>query len=165
MRKPWAYTRACELCQELGETPQLFPVLWGLERYYLVRAEHQMAGELAQQLLHLAQQQEDPALLLEAHRALGQSLCWRGRVAEARAHLEQAIALYDPQHHRSHAFRYGRDPGADCRGYMGIALWWLGYPGQALAHLHEALPLAQALAHPFSLATILVEAAIAHQLY
>ena len=25
-----AYTRARELCQQIGETPQLFPVLWGL---------------------------------------------------------------------------------------------------------------------------------------
>ena len=25
-----AYTRARELCQQVGETPQLFPVLWGL---------------------------------------------------------------------------------------------------------------------------------------
>lgn len=39
-----AYTRARELCQQLGETSQLFPVLWGLERYYLVRAEHQTAA-------------------------------------------------------------------------------------------------------------------------
>jgi hypothetical protein len=25
-----AYTRAHELCQQVGETPELFPVLWGL---------------------------------------------------------------------------------------------------------------------------------------
>jgi len=159
-----AYRRARELCQQLGETPQLFPVLWGLERHYLVRAEHATAGELAEQLLSLAQQQGEPALLLEAHRAVGQSLCWRGRVAEARGHLEQAIALYHPQQHRSHAVRYGRDPGVDCRGYAAIALWWLGYPEQGLAHLQEALPLAQALSHPFSLAMALVEAAVVHQL-
>jgi len=89
-----AYTRARALCQELGDTPQLFPVLWGLERYYLVRAEHQMAGELAEQLLSLAQRQGDPALLLEAHRALGQSLCWRGRVAEARALLAEVYGWF-----------------------------------------------------------------------
>ena len=33
-----AYTRARELCQQVGETPELFPVLWGLWRFYLVRA-------------------------------------------------------------------------------------------------------------------------------
>ena len=30
-----AYTRARELCQQVGETPQLFPVLWGLWVFYL----------------------------------------------------------------------------------------------------------------------------------
>ena len=34
-----AYTRARELCQQVGETPQLFPVLWGLWLFYLVRGE------------------------------------------------------------------------------------------------------------------------------
>ena len=29
-----AYTRARELCQQVGETPQLFPVLWGLWVFY-----------------------------------------------------------------------------------------------------------------------------------
>ena len=40
------YTRARELCQQVGETPQLFPVLWGLWAFYLVRAELQTAREL-----------------------------------------------------------------------------------------------------------------------
>ena len=87
-----------------------------------------------------------------AHRALGQSLVWRGEVAQARAHLERAIAIYDPQQHRAHAFRYGRDPGVDCRVYAAWGLCWLGYPEQGLEHIQAALPLAQALSHPFSLA-------------
>ncbi len=34
------YTRARELCQQIGETPQLFPVLCGLWAFYSVRAEY-----------------------------------------------------------------------------------------------------------------------------
>ena len=37
------YTRARELCQQVGETPQLFPVLWGLWLFYLARGELQTA--------------------------------------------------------------------------------------------------------------------------
>src|SRR5262249_18783330 len=33
------YARARELCQQVGETPQLFPVLWGLWRFYAQRGE------------------------------------------------------------------------------------------------------------------------------
>ena len=58
-----AYTRARELCQQVGETPQLFPVLWGLWLFYFVRGELQTARELGEQLLSLAQSVQDPALL------------------------------------------------------------------------------------------------------
>ena len=37
------YTRARELCRQLGETPQLFPVILGLRRFYLVQTELQTA--------------------------------------------------------------------------------------------------------------------------
>ena len=48
-----AYARARELCQQVGETPQLFPVLHGLWRFYMVRAEFQTTRELAEQLFTL----------------------------------------------------------------------------------------------------------------
>jgi predicted ATPase len=43
------YTRALELCRQVGETPQLFPVLWGLNAFYGVRGELQTAKELGEQ--------------------------------------------------------------------------------------------------------------------
>ena len=46
-----AYTRARELCQQMGETPQLFPVLWDWAVLYCVRGEYKTARELAEQLL------------------------------------------------------------------------------------------------------------------
>ena len=56
----------------------------------------------------------------------------------ARAHLEQAIALYDPQQHRSLAFTYGEQAGVPTRGFAAHTLWYLGYPDQALEHFHRA---------------------------
>src|SRR5262245_4908355 len=69
-----AYARARELCQQLGDTPQLFPMLRGLLLFYTARAEHQTARELAELCLHLAQSTRDPALLLETHYTLGNNL-------------------------------------------------------------------------------------------
>jgi predicted ATPase/class 3 adenylate cyclase len=158
-----AYARARELCQQVGETPQLFPVLHGLWRFYMVRAELQAARELAEQLFTLAQRAQDPALLLEAHRVTGQTMYWLGEMAPARAHLEQGVTLYDPQQHRSHAFVYGQDPGVACRAFAAWPIWVLGYPDQALQNIHEALTLAQELTHPFSLAFALIMAASVHQ--
>src|SRR5262249_23882904 len=65
------YRRAHELCRQVGETPQLFPVLWGLWFFHNARAEMAAARDLGDRLLNLAQRAEDPALLLQAHHALG----------------------------------------------------------------------------------------------
>jgi predicted ATPase len=127
------YARARELCQQVGETPQLFQVLWGLARFYLVKPELQTARELGEQLLRLAQRAQDPALLLEAHRSLGTTLFESGALVQAQAHLEQGIALYNPQQHRSHTVLLG----ARSRCRMPV-VWgactvvaWISRPGLA----------------------------------
>jgi len=150
-----AYARARELCRQVEDAPQVFSVLRGLWNFYLVRAEHQTAQELAEQLLTLAQRHQTPAFLLEAHMTLGISSFWQGAIATARAHLEQASTLYDPQPHRAHAFLYGLDPGMASRCYASWALWALGYPEQAHQRIDEGLSLAQELPHRFSLAAAL----------
>jgi predicted ATPase len=159
-----AYIRARQLCQQVGENPPLFPVLRGLWNCYLVRAELQTARDLGKELLSLAQRLEDSALLVEVYRALGTTLLFLGDLASARAHLEQGMALYDPQQHRSLAFRYGADPGVICQLYAAWTLWLLGYPDQALQRIHDALTLTYELAHAFSLAFALNHAAVVHML-
>jgi class 3 adenylate cyclase/predicted ATPase len=158
-----AYTRALELCQQLGETPQLFSALRGLWSFYIARSDLQKARELGEQLLALAESDQDPALLLMVHYALGVPLYYLGELVSARTHLEQQITLYDPQQHRSLAFLYGQDPGVVCLSYVASALWLLGYPDQALNRSREAIALADELSHPFSQALALNFAAMLHQ--
>ncbi|MBV8892769.1 MAG: AAA family ATPase, partial [Acidobacteria bacterium] len=157
------YNRALELCRQVGESPQLFLVLIGLWRFHWVRAELQTARELGEQLLRLAQSMRDPALLLEAHYMLGNTLLILGELASAQEHFEQGITLYDPRQHRSHAFLYGLDPGVGCQSYAAGTLHLLGYPDQALQRIAAALALAQELSHPFSLAVALLWAGTLHQ--
>jgi predicted ATPase len=160
-----AYDRARELCQQMGETSQLFPVLRGLATFYIVRAELQTARELAEELLRLAERANVPAMFVEAYSMLGTTSFYLGEIASARVHLEQGIALYNPQQHRSHAFlEVGTDPGVLCFIYAAQVLWLLGYPDQALTKSHEALTLAQELSHPFSFAYALDFAALLHRL-
>jgi predicted ATPase len=157
------YARAVELGRQLGEDAQLFPVLFGLRSFYLVRGDVQTAQELGEQLLSLAQSLQDSALLLEAQLALGNTLFLRGEPARAREHLEQGISLYEPHHHRPHIVSYGADPGVLCLFFAARVLWMLGYPDQARKRSHEALSLAQELAHPYSLAAALIYAATLYQ--
>jgi predicted ATPase/class 3 adenylate cyclase len=156
------YARARVLCQQGGDTAQLFPVLWGLWYFYTLRAELQTAREMGEQLLALVQGLQDSGLLLLAHRALGQTLLWLGELVPAHAHLARGIALHDPQLHHALAFLYGRDPGVDCLGYAAWTLWCLGYPDQALTMSHQALTLVQELPHPHSLAFAVNTAALLH---
>ena len=159
------YFRARELCEQVGDTPELFPTLFGLWAFYFVRAEYKTAHELCEQLLRLAHSQHDPALLLEAHLTLGATLYSLGELASGRTHLAQGNALYDSQQHHSLAFIYGSvDPGVVCLCHTTRVLWLLGYPEQALRSSHEAVALAQELAHPFSLGFALSFTAGLHQL-
>src|ERR1700737_4772621 len=66
-----AYTRTRELCERLGDPPELFPALLGLWAVYYLRGELRKAYELAKQLLLRAQSANHPALSLFAHLALG----------------------------------------------------------------------------------------------
>src|SRR5262245_5238452 len=157
------YTSAQQLCQHLDDPHQLFPVLRGLHMYYHVRAELQTAHTLGEQLLALAQQAQDSAMLVAAHRALGVTLYQLGAVASAHTHLAQGIALYDSQQHRAAAFLYGEDSGVVCHSFAALPLWIRGYPDQALAQSQEAVTLAQPSAHPFSLSFVLSFTAVFHQ--
>jgi len=102
-------------------------------------------------------------MLVMAHRALGTTLLLLGAVASAHTHLEQGIALHDPQQHRVSMYGYWEDANVACRSHAARALWYLGYPDQGLARKQEAVTLAQQMAHPYSLCLALHGAAIFHQ--
>jgi len=69
-----AYNRARVRCAQVGETPEVFTVLWGLWLFYFGQGDHPTARALGEQCLHLAQRLEDTELLLEAHVTLGGAL-------------------------------------------------------------------------------------------
>ena len=159
------YIRARALCEQVGEPPQLFRVLWGLWLMYNARGDAQRMRASGEQLLSMAQRLEDPDLLLEAHHALWTSLFSGGELIAARAHQDQGLRLYNPHRHNAHAWLYsGHDPGACCRYRAAPALWLLGYPDQGLASSQAALILAQQLANPMTLILTLYWAAVLHHL-
>ncbi|MGH8066600.1 MAG: ATP-binding protein [Candidatus Entotheonellia bacterium] len=158
------YARARALCQQVGDTPGLFPVLSGLWRYANGRAQHQLAGELGEHLLAVAQQSGDPGLLLQAHHALWTTAYNTGAFATAYQHIEHGLALYTSQQHHAQTEIYGgHDPGVCGRMHGARLLWLLGYPDQAEQWNEAALALAQELGHPFTLGYALQGATVLHQ--
>jgi len=139
------YNRARELCQQVGETPYLLPVLWYLAFYYCVRAEYRTACELAERA-------GNPLATAAAHFAVVfASLYMFWEWVESRVHLEQAVALcHDMQEQRSMPFLYGQDIGVISLATLCIALTFQGYPDQGLERGREALARAEELAYPLT---------------
>ncbi|MBI3249606.1 MAG: AAA family ATPase [Deltaproteobacteria bacterium] len=156
------YTRARVLCVQLGDSPQRFPVLFGLWAFHHARGELRTAQALAEECLQLAEQTHEDGLLVEAHFAVGATFFPRGEFVHARVTSEQSVAHYQPQHHALTPRYGGINPRVGSLAFTAIALWSLGYPEQALTRSHEALYLAQELGHPFSLVVAITFTAWLH---
>lgn len=144
------FTQAKALCDQMNDSSNLFPVLRGLWNSYLCGAEMLNAREYGQQLLDLAQSNNDASRLIEAHRVLATAAFFIGDFLTARAQAEQGIALYDPEQHDSLAFVYGANPSVVCTLYLALSLWMLGYPEQAQTKMDHAIASVQELTHGHS---------------
>ena len=78
-----------------------------------------------------------------------------GEITGGRAHLDRAIALYDPAEHRHLAMRFGQDVGAASLCWRSLALLLLGYPQDALADAVRALKIARESRHSGTLIYVL----------
>jgi class 3 adenylate cyclase/predicted ATPase len=150
------YQRARELCDQVGDPSQFFPVTWGLWYSKNQLGHVDEACALADELLGMAQQQTDKGLLLQAHHSAWTSRFAREELHSVLEHTKQGISLYDVEQHRHHAFLYGgHDPGVCCRFVGAITLCLLGILDEARDLARESVTLAQKLGHPFSLALAL----------
>jgi class 3 adenylate cyclase/predicted ATPase len=149
------YARARNLCRALGETPQLFPVLLGLRRFYYARGKLTTAHDMSEQLFTLAQRLQEPRFLARAHMMVAESFFVLGEFAQSGEHAEKALMLSDPEEYRSDALAYGNDTRMGL-GIKALGLWYRGYPDQSQREHQAMLTLAQALSHPPSLALALV---------
>jgi predicted ATPase len=145
------YTRARELCGTVDQAPQMFAVLYGLWTNQMYKRQLGGALKLATELLAIAREQSDTALLLQAHHAHWSTFFYLGNLKSCIEHARKGIELYDVAKHSQHAFIYGgHDPGVCCRGTAAECLWYLGYLDQALQNAKDAVRLARQLGHPFS---------------
>jgi predicted ATPase len=158
------YSRASALCEQMGRSAELFPALRGLWSCYFLRGEYQRAYDLATQLVTLADEQEETRRAL-ARRALGATLFFLGRFADAATAVNEGIAFDDAVaawEDPAHLLLYTERAGVACRLYSAWALWYLGFPDGALQKVEAGLALAQRLAHASGLAFALIWAADVH---
>ena len=155
------YMKARELYEQLGDTPDVSEVLWGLWTFHMLSAELETARDIAEEFLRLSERLPYPGLAMRGHWALEITFTHAGNLVLALDHFNKALALYDPAQHRDDSFLYALNPGVAMPCFAAWAFWLLGLPDQALTRIEEAVALAdelrepQGLAHAFFFATVL----------
>lgn len=158
------FARARTLSRELGDGPELMPVLWGLWLYHIVKADFVEAMEIARQCLNVAQEHDRPELLGPGHLSMATTLIWRGDFASSRAHASRGLSYYDKERDKNSAWVYGLDTATGCLIDLARAGWFLGFPDEALRRAREAVAHTRSVGHAFSLAESLCFAAAIHLL-
>jgi class 3 adenylate cyclase/tetratricopeptide (TPR) repeat protein len=147
-----AFTRAGELCREIGDAPKLFRALWGIGAFHFVRGDQHRAREIADQGLSVARQANDIDASIEGKYLSGIVSCAMGRFVPGIAELEECIRLYGSETRERHRALYGQDAKASAMGWLAMALCARGEPDAALAHANEALARVRNATQPFLLA-------------
>jgi DNA-binding SARP family transcriptional activator/tetratricopeptide (TPR) repeat protein len=145
------YTRILELSDRLGQ-PSDPRALRGLAIARILQGEYTPSAALGQQILELAQVNQDQVLLVEGHYALGVAAFWQGHFEQAQTHLEQALSHIVPNQHQIHVSLYAQDPWPVCLSRLAYTLWYRGRLVRAWQVMDEALAASEGIAHPYSLA-------------
>ncbi len=153
------FERARELSQQVGDPIQHFAVLLGLAVHYIPRSELATAQKIAEEILRLAQQQNNPLFRVGAHLALMGVACYLGQFDTAQEQAECCIAVYEPKQHQDFLTWFGQDPAISANTWLAWVLWLQGYLDQARQRMSAAISDAQVQAHPFTLARGLTYAA------
>ena len=158
-----AFFQARDLMREAEETGESLndpllqaSVFQGLFRGAYVAFDGDLMRELSAKFLTLAETQGEMFPLAIAHRLMGTTLVSTGKPAEARAHLDRVLALYDPAEHRPLATRFGSDTRVTTLSYRALTLWLLGYPEAAHADIDHAVKEAREMGHASTLMLALV---------
>jgi len=134
-----AFARALEIAHGIEEAPDRFSAYYGLCVGSFSRGELAAARLAAEAFLRGIEQWPRSPEAGVAHRVYGMT-CWiQGDFAEARTHLEQAIAIYDPRRDRELAFRFGYDTGTIAKASLAVALLPLGEVDRARVCIEEAI--------------------------
>ena len=143
------YGRALALCDILGDTSDIFPVLRGLCTFYIVRADLLTACDLARRCTQIAEHTRRVEHLIEGYTALGYTLIYMGKLAEGRRLLEDTVALYES--HDGHRLSYptSQDPAVACLSLLAPVCWSMGDLAQGARCCAEAIAVAERLGRPF----------------
>ncbi|NIA72173.1 AAA family ATPase [Pelagibius litoralis] len=159
-----AWARAQTLCGTQGNKSLLFRILYGRFLFHQGNADLQKARIFGESLLDLGRQLDEEGALLRGHSAIGRTAFGQGDFAEARHHLEQAIALSNPARPAArHEVGRPELPVLDLC-YLSWTSFALGYPETALQQCWRSLEIAEGGAVSYDLVVANGNACYLHQL-
>jgi tetratricopeptide (TPR) repeat protein len=156
MAESMTIDRIRELSIKLNKRSPLARMLNEESIRHYVQADYQQAFSCAHECLQLAEQEQDPLLLAEAHWLLGVINFSTANFMPALEHLDKVNSFYNPRDHHDQLIHIrGVDAGLSAASYRACCLWCLGYPDQALELSLETLAFARQFGHAFTLADVL----------
>jgi class 3 adenylate cyclase/tetratricopeptide (TPR) repeat protein len=146
------YRRALTLSRALPERGrELFLATWGIWFIGAISSKFAESVALAEELVKIARERNDPDLLVEAYHAMCPTMLWGADLAGMRETGNEVIRLYDRQRHRDHAYFFGGHDSRVCaRSFVALGQWCLGFPEQARREAWACIEDGRALGHAFS---------------
>ena len=142
-----AFARARESAAGDNAALERLSADYGLWTGSYVRGELAAMRERSTACLRDVEARPDSPEASVAHRTAGSTHWFAGEYAEAREHLERALALFQPGRDDDLAFRFGHDAGVAAMLYLALALWPLGEIGRAVSLVGDAEARIAGLAH------------------
>ena len=147
-----AFARAEELAAAVDDPIERLSANYGLWAGHLSRGEVGPLRAIAEVVLRDIEGKPPSPEAAVAHRLAGTTEWYLGNFELARAHLEQTLAVFDPQRDHNLTYRFGRDTGVSAMVFMALALWPLGETDRACRIGEEML--ARAVASSQVLTTV-----------
>ena len=152
------YERAEPLCRSLNLPRLLYVALIGQWRYSFETDRLTATMQIAERIYSLAQEQNDPALMLGACRALAGTLFFLGDFESAQQYAQQGLQIWRSGRIQANAEEY-YTPIVICLTYKAWADWQLGEIASCRANMDEAISIAKELNNTSALALALSRAA------
>ena len=128
-----AFARARELASGDKDAPERLAADYGLWVGSFTRGDLPAMRAHAAAFLSDVEARPDSPEAGVAHRVAGMTCWFAGEYAQARDHLERALALFQPGRDDDLAFRFGHDAGVGAMFYLAIASWPLGEVDRAVS--------------------------------
>jgi predicted ATPase len=156
--------RAQQLCRELEDEAALVPVMIGLTRLYLFRANRAALEELERQEEFLAERVSDKQLLVQLHTQLAWIEAVRGNHDGVAHHSQYVRIYYDAHAHQLFMYSYAGDPFAVALGASGVSLSLAGRLAQGWSDAALGFARAEELHQPAVLTFALLYAGMVKHL-